>query len=189
VSHFGAHAMAGFGVGTRITQALCMPAMAIAFAIPAIIAQNIGAGKVARVREIIIRSLQIVTAMMILALLLCKLIPETLVNGFVQETDAKFIAVEYIRLISWNFIASGLVFATSGIFQAFGNTWPSLLSTSLRLFTFAVPALYLSRTTDFAITDIWMLSVVTVGLQALVSLLLLRRECRLPQKCMLLVAA
>jgi putative MATE family efflux protein len=189
VSHFGAQAMAGFGVGARITQALCMPAMAIAFAIPAIIAQNIGAGQVARVREIIVKSLQIVTGLMILALLLCKLMPETLVKGFVQEADAKIIAIDYIRLISWNFIASGLVFAAAGVFQAFGNTWPSLFSTAMRILTFAIPALYLSHTTDFAITDIWLLSVATVLLQALVSFLLLRREWKLTQKRMLLMPA
>jgi putative MATE family efflux protein len=189
VSHFGTHAMAGFGVGARITQALSMPAMAIAFAIPAIAAQNLGAGQVARVREVIVKALQIVMGMMILALILCKAMPETLVNGFVQDTDAKLIAVDYIQLISWNFIASGLVFTASGMFQAFGNTWPSLFSTSMRIFIFAVPALYLSRTTDFTITDIWHLSVATVGLQALISLLLLRREWYLTQKRMMSTVA
>lgn len=176
VSHFGSHAMAGFGVGARITQALCMPAMAIGFAVPALAGQNIGAGHIARVREIMVSSFPLVSVVMVIALLVCKAFPEFLVACFVQDAETSKVAVEYLSLISWNFVATGLVFTASGFFQAFGNTWPSLLSTVLRIATFAIPALLLSTGPQFAIVDVWYLSIATVAFQAILSLWLLRRE-------------
>ena len=49
----------------------------------------------------------------------------------------------YLRIISWNFVATGLIFTCSGLFQALGNTWPSLLSSASRLLTFVVPVVLL----------------------------------------------
>ena len=82
-------------------------------------------------------------------------------------------------MISWNFVATGLIFTCSGMFQALGNTVPSVISSATRMITFAVPALWLSTRPGFQIKHIWTLSVITVLIQVVVSLLLLRREFRL----------
>jgi Na+-driven multidrug efflux pump len=50
IQPFGADAQAGFGLGSRIMQSLFLPAMAIAFAAPAIAGQNFGAKNYHRVR-------------------------------------------------------------------------------------------------------------------------------------------
>ena len=65
------------------------------------------------------------------------------------------------------------------MFQALGNTWPALLSAGARLITFAMTAIWLSTRSDFQIEQIWVLSAVTVLLQAVFSLALMRREMRL----------
>ena len=49
LSQFGTDEQAGFGLGSRIMQALFLPVMAIAFAAPAIAAQNYAASKMKRV--------------------------------------------------------------------------------------------------------------------------------------------
>jgi hypothetical protein len=79
-------------------------------------------------------------------------------------------------VISWNFVATGLIFTCSGLFQALGNTWPSLLSSASRLLTFVVPVVLLSRQAHFELMEVWYLSIATVTLQALTSLALLVRE-------------
>ena len=84
----------------------------------------------------------------------------------------------YLRIISWNFVATALIFTCSGLFQALGNTWPSLLSSGSRLLTFVVPAVWLSTRPGFTLTQVWRLSVASVSLQMLMSLWLLRREFR-----------
>ena len=79
-------------------------------------------------------------------------------------------------MICWNFVPAGLVFTCSGMFQALGNTMPALLSTATRLITFILPALWLSKQSDFQIEQLWYVSVATVCLQSSVSFYFLKRE-------------
>ena len=48
----------------------------------------------------------------------------------VFSKDPAVIAVgdEYLRIVSWNFVASGVIFVASSMFQAMGNTMPSLIA-------------------------------------------------------------
>ena len=48
----------------------------------------------------------------------------------------------------------------------------------LRLITFILPAIWLSRQPNFRIEQVWHLSVITVALQAITSLLLVRIQLR-----------
>jgi len=65
------------------------------------------------------------------------------------------------------------------LFQALGNTWPSLLSSAARLLTFVVPAVWLSMQPWVRLEHFWYLSLVSIALQAVVSFGFLRREFRL----------
>jgi len=62
------------------------------------------------------------------------------------------------------------------MFQAMGNTIPSLISSGVRLAIVAIPAVLLSRMPGFEMRWIWYLSVGAVFIQLALSLLLLRRE-------------
>ena len=84
----------------------------------------------------------------------------------------------YLRIISLNFVATGIITAAA-IFQALGNTWPALISTGSRLFTFILPAWWISTWPHYRIEETLALSVATVALQAVTSLLFVRREFRL----------
>jgi Na+-driven multidrug efflux pump len=85
---------------------------------------------------------------------------------------------EYLQIVAWNFIASGFIFCCSGMFQAMGNTWPSLLSSATRIVTFAIPAIWMSSQPGFQLKHLWYLSVATYAVQAVFSFLLVRRELR-----------
>ena len=65
------------------------------------------------------------------------------------------------------------------MFQALGNTIPSLISSLVRITLVAVPASLLARAPGFEMRWIWYLSVVAVAVQMLLSLALLQREFRL----------
>ena len=174
IADFGAPAQAGFGIGGRVMQAIFLPAMAIAFSTPAIAGQNFGARLPGRVRETFATAAVMSSVVMLLLTLLCQWQSEWLVSRFTAEPEVIAIGARFLQLISLNFVAQGLIFTCSGMFQALGNTWPALLSTSIRLLTFAAPVLWLSRQADFRIEHVWYLSVATVALQAIISLLLLR---------------
>jgi MATE family, multidrug efflux pump len=71
------------------------------------------------------------------------------------------------------------VFTCSGMFQALGNTVPALLSSASRFFTFVLPAVWLSHQPGFQLHHVWLVSMASVALQAVLSLWLLRRQLNL----------
>ena len=173
---FGPGAQAGFGIGMRVMQAMFLPVMAVAFAVAPVAGQNFGARQYARVRETFRVAAILSSVLMVLLTLVCQWHPEWFIRGFSDQADVLAVGGPYLRIIAWNFVATGLIFTCSGMFQALGNTWPSLLSSASRLITFVLPALWLSRQPGFTLTQVWHLSVATVALQALTSIVLLRRE-------------
>jgi putative MATE family efflux protein len=176
IRHFGAAAQAGYGIGSRVMQSIFLPAMAVSFSAAPLAGQNMGANQPARVRETFKWAAIIGSGLMFSLTLICQLRPEWFVDGFTKEPEVLAVSADFLRTISWNFVASGLLFTCSGMFQALGNTVPSLISSATRLATFALPALWLAQRPAFQLRSVWMLSVVTVTLQAAFTVWLLRRE-------------
>jgi putative MATE family efflux protein len=173
---FGAAAQAGFGVGSRVMQAIFLPAMAVAFATAPIVGQNFGAQRTERVRATFRSSAFMTCGVMLLLTLLCQISSASLILPFSTEAGVVAVGAQFLTIISWNFVASGIIFTCSSTFQGLGNTWPSLASSASRLITFVGPAIWLSGQPWFQIRHLWYMSVATVTLQALTSLVLVRRE-------------
>ena len=176
IQQFGANAQAAFGLGSRVMQSLFLPAMAIAFAAPAIAGQNFGAKNYNRVKETFTWSAILTCSLMAILTLVCLWQAEFLLQGFTSDKQVILISAAFLQIICWNFIPSGLIFTCSGMFQSLGNTWPALISTATRFISFILPALWLSKQSNFQIEHIWYLSVATVCLQAAISFYLLRGE-------------
>jgi len=176
IAGFGAQAQAGFVIGSRVMQAIFLPAMAIAFAVAPIAGQNVGAKQHDRVRETLRTALLFGSALMLLLTLACQLRPEWPVHFFSADPKVVAVATGFLQVISLNFIAQGIIFTCSGMFQALGNTVPAMVSSGTRLVTFAIPGILLSHRPGFELQHLWYLSVATVTLQAITSLLLLRGQ-------------
>jgi putative MATE family efflux protein len=176
IRDFGAAAQAGYGVGSRVMQAIFLPAMAIAFATAPVAGQNVGARQHERTRATFRSAAVMGSALMFVLTFVCQWRADWLVTRFTQDVAVIAVATGFLHVISWNFIAQGLIFTCSGMFQALGNTVPSLISSGSRIVTFAAPALWLAQRPGFTLRQVWYLSVVTVALQTVVSLWLLRRE-------------
>ena len=173
---FGAAAQAGFGIGMRVIQAGFMPVVALGFSVAPVAGQNFGAGLGQRVKETFKDAAMMAAVAMLVLALLCHIAPAALIGVF--SNDAAVIAVgeEYLRIVSWNFIASGLVFVASSMFQAMGNTVPALVSSAVRIALIAIPLLFLAKLPGFQLRWIWYLSMGAVLVQLTLSMLLLRRE-------------
>jgi len=173
---FGAAAQAGFGIGQRVIQALFMPAVALAFSVAPVAGQNFGARSRERVIETFRKAAFMVSGLMVVLVIVCLIAPHTLIGVFSRDPAVLDVGTGYLRIVSWNFLASGLVFVTSSMFQAMGNTIPSVLSSGARILLACVPAIWLSRSPGFQLNWIWYLSVGAVFIQLAISMLLLRRE-------------
>jgi putative MATE family efflux protein len=173
---FGASAQAGFGIGQRVIQAMFMPAVALGFSVAPVAGQNFGAGSRDRVIDTFRKAAYMVSAVMVLLVIICLFAPHALIGVFSKDPAVLAVGSEYLRIVSWNFVASGLIFVASSMFQAMGNTIPSLVASGVRILLVAVPAIILSHTAGFQLNWIWYLSVGAVFIQLALSMLLLRRE-------------
>jgi putative MATE family efflux protein len=173
---FGAAAQAGFGVGARVMQAMFLPVMSVAFAVAPVVGQNFGGRRADRVRQTFYSALGITTGIMVLLTLVSQFAAGAFIRGFSKDPSVISFGSEYLQIISLNFVAMGIVFTSSSVFQGIGNTWPPLISSATRLLFFALPAVIISRLPGFHLKQLWYLSVVSILLQAGVNVLLLQRE-------------
>jgi putative MATE family efflux protein len=179
IRDFGAAAQAGFGVGQGVMRIIMLPAMAVAFAAAPIAGQNFGARKPARVRETFRWTVAVSIVFMLALTVLCQFESEWFMRIFTDELPVIAVGAEMLLISSWNFAANGVIFSCSSLFQALGNTWPTIVSSAVRLVVFIVPALWLTTRPSFELRHVWYVSVATMFLQAVLSYTLLRREFRL----------
>jgi Na+-driven multidrug efflux pump len=173
---FGPAAQAGFGGGARVMQAMFLPVVALSFAVGPVVGQNFGGRKADRVRHAVYAALGLASAMMLVLTVIARLWPAELMRPFSSDPGVIAFGSEYLVIVSLNFLASGIAFSSSSVFQGLGNTIPPLLSTASRLLFFAMPALWLSHQAGFEIRQVWYLSVASQLVQAVLILMLLRRE-------------
>ncbi|GEA10974.1 MATE family efflux transporter [Alteromonas sp. KUL49] len=178
IQGFGSNATAAFGLGTRVLQAMMLPAMAVAFALPAVVGQNVGASLPQRVKQSFRWSLGMSSALMCMVMVCCFFSAEYVVTFFTNDTEVALIAETYLTIICLNFVPSGIIFSCTGLFQGIGNTWPGLLSSSLRLVAFIIPLVWLTSQPNFHIEQVWYLSAATVLVQMTLNLYLAKGQLR-----------
>lgn len=176
IADFGSAAQAGFGIGSRIMQSIFMPAMAIAFAAGPIAGQNFGAQQGGRVRETFAKALMLNAIVMVGVTVFLQWHPEVLIGFFTTEAEALAVGATFLRVISWTFLAQGVVFTCSGVFQGLGNTVPAMLSSGIRIAMFVPLAVWVSAQPGFHLDQVWWISVATVWLQAAVSYAFMRQQ-------------
>jgi Na+-driven multidrug efflux pump len=155
-----------------------LPAVALGFAVSPVAGQNFGARQPDRVRGTFRAAALMASIMMAVSALICRFLPETLVGIFSRDPGVLAVGGEYLRIVALNFIPSGIVFVSSSMFQALGNTLPPLLSSFIRTVAIVLPALAFSRMSGFALHWIWYLAVGCVVLQMTLNVLFLQREYR-----------
>ncbi|GLS00061.1 MATE family efflux transporter [Brevundimonas denitrificans] len=176
IRNFGSEAQAGFGVGSRVMQAVFLPAMAISFAVAPVAGQNFGAGLPDRVRRTVRDAALMSSALMACLTALCLWEADLLVAPFAPDPAVAEVAATYLRIVSLNFIGTGLIFTASGAFQALGDTRPALVGGVLRLIVFTSAAFWISAQPWAKLEHLWWASAASALLQAVVALLFLRDQ-------------
>lgn len=176
---FGAAAQGGFTIGLRIVQSAFLPVVALGFAVAPVAGQNFAARKGARVRAAFKAAASLAAGLMLVTMVVIYLGAAPLMAIFTKDPEVTAVGVEYLRIVVLNFVASGITFVSSSMFQALGNTIPSLVTSAVRLLVSVVPVIFLARVAGFHLTWIWYLSAFSVVLQMTANLLLLQREFKL----------
>jgi Na+-driven multidrug efflux pump len=173
---FGSAAQAGFGIGLRIIQAGFMPVVALGFAVAPVAGQNFGAKKPDRVRQTFRSAAAMAAAVMIALMVLVLAAAHRMVHVFSADAQVVAVGSDYLRIISWTFVMSGVVYVGSSMFQAMGNTLPALIASFTRIALVAIPAFFFAHMSGFELRWIWYLSVGAGVAQFILNLTLLRRE-------------
>lgn len=176
---FGAAAQGGFTIGLRIVQSAFLPVVALGFAVAPVAGQNFAARKGDRVRAAFKAAAGMAAGVMSLSAIVIFTAAEALMKIFTTDPEVVAVGVEYLHIVAITFVGSGITFVSSSMFQAMGNTIPSLVTSGMRLVFSIVPAILLSRVAGFHLTWIWYVSAAAVFLQMSANLLLLQREFRL----------
>ncbi len=176
IQNFGTSAQAGYGLGSRVMQAIFVPALALAFALPAVVGQNFGAKLRQRVTDSFKIAVLMISVLMGLLTLLSIWNAEFFLTAFTDDPEVLSIGVTFLQLIAFNYIPSGIVFTCSGFLQGLGNAWPAFYSMASRMILFILPAVWMSKQGSFKLEHVWYLSIVMVIVQSLISLWLVKRE-------------
>lgn len=173
---FGSAAQAGFGIGLRIVQACFLPVVALGVAVAPVAGQNFGARQAQRVRDTF-RTAALMSALYMMVIgAFCVAMSAALIGIFSDDPSVILVGDEYLRIVAWNYVASGVIFVASSMFQAIGNTVPPLVTSFGRLLATAIPVLLLSRLPEFQLWWIWYISVASLWMHLAANVLLLRRE-------------
>jgi Na+-driven multidrug efflux pump len=140
--------------------------------------QNFGARQGARVRETFRTAAGMAAGGMLILATITWLASGPMISVFSADPQVIAVGEEYLHIVAWNFVASGIIFVSSSMFQAMGNTMPSLITSAARIFIVAVPVLLLAQAPGFALRWIWYISVGAVVVQLVLNLWLLNREFR-----------
>lgn len=175
IRQFGASAQAGFSIGSKVLQAIMMPAMAVAFSVSPIVGQNFGAENRKRIKETFRKAALLGTVITLSITVIIQFNPRFFVGVFNADTDTTDVAATFLQMVSLSFVTQGLIFTCTGIFRGLGNTLPSLISSNVGLFSFAIPVIWMSAQLNFSIERVWYIYIASSTLQAAFSLWLLKR--------------
>ena len=172
---FGAVAQAGFGVGQRVFQSLFLPTMAIAFAVSPMVGQNYGARRYDRIREVFRAALRVSFVAVAVVLVITQVFAPQMVAGFSSDPAANAVGVEYLRYTSWVLMFGAVTSVSNGVLQGTGNTWPGLLCSASRVLVFILPVIWLSSLPGFTTRTVWIVTVLSSVVNAVLIALFARR--------------
>lgn len=178
IRDLGADVQAGFGIGSRVLQAILLPGMAIAVAVGPIAGQNFGACSHERVRDTFRKASLLTASLMLVTTAFIQWRPMAFLGLFDADSEAIAVAGEFLRIMSWTLVSQGLIFTCATMFQGLGHTLPALISSAARFAALSLPAAWFSLRSGFRIEQLWYFATASVLLQSVVSLWLLHMEFR-----------
>ena len=141
VSIFGAAAIAGYTIATRIINFIMLPSLGISNAAGTLVGQSLGAGTVDRARASVWRTGLWNLLLLSLACAAFLFFAKPIVSVFSREPQAEPVAVECLRIFS----ISNLFFAFSAVFmQAFNGAGDTLTPAYINLIGFWIVELPLA---------------------------------------------
>ncbi|MGQ4877085.1 MATE family efflux transporter [Billgrantia sp. LNSP4103-1] len=143
VAGHGHHAVAGYGVGTRIEAIAQIAVLALSMTLPPLVSQNVGAGQHERVRRAIFGCFAFVLLWQLGIWLLLQLLAPWLVAGYTAEDTTGDVLRQFLWWVPLGLGAQGVVILAVSSFNALHEPSRAMRLSIFRLFLLTVPLAWL----------------------------------------------
>ena len=145
VAFYGAEAIAGFGIASRLESLVMMVFMALSAGIGPVVGQNWGAEKFGRVkRAFVLRTYFCIFWGLTIALFLY-FFASGLASLFNSNQEVIAIVNKYMAIVPISYAASGIVLIANSTFIAEGKPLPSMIMTFAHTLLIYVPLAYIGN--------------------------------------------
>jgi putative MATE family efflux protein len=173
VARFGADALAGFGIGSRLEFLLIPVAFSIGIGSVPMVGASIGARNVGRARQVAWTAGLLAAAVLSVIALVVMVAPDLWAGLFTAEGAVRAAADSYLRIASWGFPFFGLALCLYFASQGAGKMVGPIVAQSLRLAIVAAGG-WLLVSADAPLWSLFALSAVVMVAQGLATALAVR---------------
>lgn len=139
VNGFGTNAVAAFTAAGRVDTFAVMPAMSLSMAISTFVGQNMGAGKMERVRKGLRTALYISGATSLLTTLIVVVFSWHLIAMFNSDPAVIAIGSRYLLIVGGFYIVFSSMFVINGALRGAGDVFIPMIVTVLSLWGIRIP--------------------------------------------------
>jgi putative MATE family efflux protein len=144
VNMFGTSVVSAYGISTRVIHLFMLPAMGISSAVTAIVGQNLGAGNIARAKEVVKKGILLMLSIITLPTILCAIFGEEVTRVFIPgDPQVHQIGSVMFHIAALSIIFFGVATVLEGVFQGAGRTVPVMVSSLTRIWIFRIPVVYI----------------------------------------------
>ena len=161
VNSFGATAMAAYTATNRLEQLVQQPFGSMSMALSTYAGQNMGAGKMQRIRLGFRDSLLAMIAVAAGMTLIMQLCGESFVSLFVQEKDVIVLGGKALKITSLFYVFLGIIYVSRGVLNGIGDAVFSLINGVVEIVGRVGLPLLLLGLTSAGVWSIWITAGVT----------------------------
>lgn len=156
VNEFGPVTMAAYTASARIDSLASLPAMNLSQAITTFTGQNIGAGKVKRVKRGHLSAIVINSAISLILTITVVLFSKNLMSLFTANPEVIAIGSEYLVIVGLFYVFFGIMFINNGVMRGAGDVFIPMINTLLALWLVRLPcAILFTRVFNMGTSGIW----------------------------------
>jgi len=139
INRFGADAMAAFGAASRVESFIFMPTMSIALSVSSFTGQNLGAGRIDRVKRGFKAAMVMGFILSIFTIFITQFIPRYLILMFTKNKVVVELGVQYLKVLGLFYCFFTFMFIANGVIRGAGDTFVAMLITLVGLWFVRIP--------------------------------------------------
>jgi len=143
VNSLGVEASAAVGAVGKLNGFAILPGVAMSTSVSAMVAQNIGAGKIDRARKTMYTGMAIATAISSVIFAIVAVFPEACIKIFGSDPKLIECGVKYMKAFKYDYFVAPLCFCLNGLFIGSGHTTFSLINGTMSSLLFRIPASFI----------------------------------------------